>query len=84
MHTLDTLELDYMRCRSRNFQRFLEISITARFGILEKIFILVNLVIFDDVYIIELSIFDFPKFVYYENDASKCLAFFYSRNGINF
>ena len=29
--------LDYMRCSSRNFQRFLEINITARFRILEKI-----------------------------------------------
>ena len=37
MHALDTLELDYMRCHSRNLQRFLEISVTSRFGILEKI-----------------------------------------------
>ena len=28
--------LDYTRCRSRNFQRFLEINITARFRIQKK------------------------------------------------
>ena len=49
MHTLD-----YMRCLSRSFQRYLEIIITAHSGIQEKNFcILDNLVIFDDVYIIQ-------------------------------
>ena len=41
--------LDYMRGSLRYFQRFLESNIIARFGILEKILILDNLVIFNDV-----------------------------------
>ena len=32
--------------------------------------------IFDNVYLIQLRISDFPKFVYYANDALKCLAYF--------
>ena len=44
-----------------------------------------NLVIFDDVYILQPCIFDFPKFVYYANDTSKCFClFFFSRSGISF
>ena len=38
--------LDYMRCSSRNFLRFLEINITAHFGILGKI---LHTLIFGDV-----------------------------------
>ena len=47
--------LDYMRCRPRNFQRFLEINITARFISWKKLifYILNNFVIFDDAYIIQ-------------------------------
>ena len=67
--------LDCMRCRSRNFQRFLEISVTAHFRILEKNFcILNNFVIFGDD--TALCLIDFPKLVYSANDASKCLAYF--------
>ena len=87
MHSLDTLELDDMRCRSKNFQKFLEISITARFGIQEKNFvswIILPYLMMYTIYITQLCIFDFPKLAYYKNDASKCLAFVYSRNGINF
>ena len=34
-----TRALDLMPCRSRNFQRVLEINITARFRTLEKIYV---------------------------------------------
>ena len=71
MHTLD-----YMRCRSKNFQRILEIIITAILKYGKNLCILNTLVIFGDVYIMQLYIFDFPKFVYYANDASNCLAYF--------
>ena len=49
MHTLD-----YMRYFSKNFQRYLEINIMARFGILEKnVCILGNRVISNDIHIIQ-------------------------------
>ena len=69
--------LDYMHCRLRNFQRILEIINAAPLEHGKNFCILKNLVIFGDVYLMQLCISDFPKFVYYATDASKCLAYFF-------
>ena len=77
--------LDYMRSRSRNFQRFWKLwYYCPLWNPGKNVRILDNLVVFDDLYLMKLCIFDLAKFAYYVNDASKCSVFFCSRNGMNF
>ena len=75
--------LDYMRCRSRNFKRFLEINHTARLRILKKNFcISKGFVILGNVQHLAFLIFQSLRIAKMMRHNAKPI--FYLRNGINF